>query len=370
MSKKRFFSSKFALFSGGDRWLMILPIALSIFGLLVIFDVSAVSALHDFKDKYYYFRYQSVWLILGLFLFFLCSALDYRILKKIALPFFLINLFFLILVLIPGFGRQIYGGRRWLQIGSWSFQPAELTKLSLIFYLSTLFEKKREFLPFLALVGVLLSLLLLEPDLGTAVIISVTALALYFIAGAPFSQVIAVFLLAVILGPLLIILSYYRRQRLLTFLNSSFDVQGASYHIRQVLIALGSGGIFGRGLGQSRQKFLFLPEVTTDSIFAIIGEEFGFLGATILVSALAFLIYRILRLAILVKDPFGKMLMVGIAFCLGLQVLVNLGAMVALIPLTGVPLPFISYGGSSLLVSLAGMGIVYNISKKAARERR
>lgn len=346
---------------------MILPIVLSIFGLVVIFDASAVSALHDFNDKFHYFRQQSIWLILSIFLFFLCSTIDYRFLKKIALPFFLINLVFLCLVLIPGLGKQVYGGRRWFQIGFFGFQPAELTKLSLVFYLSTLFEKRREFLPFLALVGVLLLLLLLEPDLGTAVIISATAFALYFVAGAPVGQIIIVFLLTAILGPLLIVFSPYRRQRLLAFLNSSFDVQGASYHIRQVLIALGSGGILGRGLGQSRQKFLFLPEVTTDSIFAIIGEEFGFLGATILIFILFFLVYRILKLAILVRDPFGKMLMVGIAFCLGLQILVNLGAMVALIPLTGVPLPFISYGGSSLLVSLAGMGIVYNVSKSLGR---
>jgi len=363
MARKRFSFPQLAFFSGADRWLVILPLTLSLFGLLLIFDASAVAALHDFNDKFHFFRQQSIWLILGIFLFFLCSQLNYRFWKKIALPFFLVNLFFLVLVLIPGLGKQIYGGRRWLQFGFFGFQPAELTKLSLTFYLATLFEKKRDFLPFLVVTGVLLLLLLLEPDFGTAVIISATAFAIYFLAGAPWGQIILVGLLAAVGAPLLILFSPYRRQRLLTFFNSSFDVQGASYHLRQILIALGSGGIWGRGLGQSRQKFLFLPEVTTDSIFAVIAEELGFFGATILILALFFLVYRIFRLAILSKDPFGKMLVAGIGFFLGLQIIINLGAMVALFPLTGIPLPFISYGGSSLLVLLAGMGIVYNVSK-------
>ncbi len=354
----------------GDKLLLILPLALSIFGLLAIFDASSVSALRDFNDKFHYLENQSIWLVLGMALFFVFSFIDYRILKRLAFPFFILSLFCLLLVLVPGLGRQIYGGRRWLQIGSFGFQPAELTKFSVIVYFATLFEKKRQFLPFLIIVAIVLGLLILEPDLGTAIIVISTAFGIYFVAGAPLGKILTLSVLTLVTLPVLIFLSPYRKQRLLSFWDSSFEAKGASYHVKQILIALGSGGIFGRGFGQSRQKFLFLPEVTTDSIFAVIGEELGLLGALLLIFALFFLVYRSFRLALAIKDPFAKLLVSGIAFCIGFQTTINLGAMVVLIPLTGVPLPFISYGGSSLIVCLAGMGIIYNISKIAAKERR
>mgnify|MGYP000079574864 CR=1 FL=1 len=346
----------------GDKSLILLILILCFFGLIMIFNASSVAALRDFNDKFHYLKNQGTWFVLGLASFIFFSFLDYRFLKKIALPFFLFCLFLLILVLIPGVGREVYGGRRWLEFGFLSFQPAELAKLSLIIYLSALFEKKRDFKLFITLLGLVLLLLLLEPDLGTAVITIASAFAVYFISGASFKQ-IAIFLGSGFLAaPFLILLSPYRKQRLMTFLNSSFDAQGASYHVRQILIALGSGGLLGRGIGQSRQKFLFLPEVTTDSIFAIIAEEFGFWGASLLIIAFIFLLYRGIKIANS-ADSFGRSVAVGIVAFIGFQALINLGAMVALIPLTGVPLPFISYGGSSLLVNLSAMGILYNISK-------
>ncbi len=348
----------------GDRWFFLFPLALSLFGLFMIFDASSASALADFGDKFYYLKHQALWLIFGLGFFFFFAFLDYRILRKIALPFMIISWLFLFLVLLPGIGREIYGSRRWLTLGPiGGFQPGELVKLSLIIYLATLLEKKRAFIPFLVIVGFTLGLLLLEPDLGTASVVVATAFCLYFSAGASLREIGGLLGLGLTLTPLLIWFSPYRRERLLTFLNLSRDTQGASYHVRQVLIALGSGGLFGRGLGQSRQKFLFLPEVTTDSIFAVIAEEFGFLGGLTLIFFFFLLIFRGLKLALVLKDPLAQLLTVGIVFSFGFQALVNLGAMVSLIPLTGVPLPFISYGGSSLVVSLAGMGIVYNISR-------
>lgn len=348
----------------GDPWLFFLPLALSFFGLLMILDASAIVALQDFGNRFYYVERQAVWFILGLFSLVFFSLIDPRLIKKLSFPFFLVSFFFLVLVLFPGLGQEVYGGRRWLDFGPLGFQPAELAKLSLILYLAALFERKREFLPFLSVTGLVLILLLLEPDLGTASIIISTAVCLYFVSGAPLKQISVITLFGLILGPLLILFSPYRKKRLLTFLNSSFDVQGASYHVRQALIALGSGGLFGRGLGLSRQKFHFLPEVTTDSIFAIFAEEFGFLGTLLLISVFVFLYYRGFKAAVKVKDDFSRLAAVGIIICLSLQTLINLGAMAALIPLTGVPLPFISYGGSSLLISLTGMGIVYNISRE------
>lgn len=350
-------------FQKGDKVLFFLPLALSVFGLLAIFDASSVSALRDFNDSFHYVKNQLVWLCLGVGSFLFFSKIKIDLLKKYALPFFVFNLILLVLVLIPGVGREVYGGRRWLPIGPWGFQPAELAKLSIIIYLSRLFERKKDLLPFATVVGVVLLLLMLEPDLGTAVVTVASAFCIYFVAGAEWKHLGILGAAALVIGPLLILLSPYRKARLLTFLNSSFDAQGASYHVRQVLVALGAGGLWGRGFGQSRQKFLFLPEVTTDSIFAIIAEELGFLGATILILILGFLVLRGLKLAARLNNPFEQMLTAGIISCVGTQVIVNLGAMVSLIPLTGVPLPFISYGGSSLLICLTGMGIVYNISK-------
>jgi len=350
--------------SKGDKVLFFLPLGLSLFGLLAIFDTSSVSALRNFGDSFHYVKNQSLWLFLGFLLFLFFSFIDYKSLKKLALPLFVVSLLGLVLVLIPGVGKEVYGGKRWLFFGSFNLQPSEFAKFALVVYLSTLFEKKREFFPFLTILGLVLILVVLEPDLGTAMVLVCTSFGLYFIAGAPISQLLITTLISLIVLPCLIIFSYYRRQRLITFLTSSFTAEKASYHVKQILIALGSGGIFGRGFGQSRQKFLFLPEVTTDSIFAIIGEEFGFIGAVILILVLFFLVYRSFRLALLTKDPFARLLVSGIALGLGLQILVNLGAMVVLIPLTGIPLPFISYGGSSLLICLSEAGIVYNISRR------
>lgn len=350
-------------FLKGDRLILFLTFALSLFGLTIIFDASSVSALRDFGNKFHYFEHQSLWFGLGIFSFLFFSIFDYKIFKKFALPVFLISMFFLVLVLIPGFNREIYGGKRWLQLGPIGFQPAELMKLTLIIYLSTLFEKKKEFIPFLVLLGVILGLLLLEPDLGTASIIIATAVCLFFVSGASLKELSVIGIISFLLIPIAIIISPYRKNRLLTFLNSSFDIQGSSYHVRQILFALGSGGLLGRGLGQSRQKFLFLPEVSTDSIFAIIAEEFGFLGASLLILVFFFLVLRCLKISTQIKDTFGQYLVIGIIFSIGFQTLVNLAAMVSLVPLTGVPLPFISYGGSSLVVTLTGMGIIYNISK-------
>jgi len=354
----------------GDRWFFLFPLALSLFGLFMIFDASSASALADFGDKFYFLKHQAVWLILGLGIFFFCAFLDYRILGKIALPFLVISWLFLLLVLIPGIGREIYGGRRWLTLGPiGGFQPGELVKLSLIIYLATLLGKKKALVPFLIIIGVTLGLLLLEPDLGTASVVVATAFCLYFSAGASLKEIGGLLGLGLATAPLLIWLSPYRRERLLTFLNLSRDTQGASYHVRQVLIALGSGGLFGRGLGQSRQKFLFLPEVTTDSIFAVIAEEFGFLGAFALIFFFFLLVFRGLKLALGLKDPLAQLLTVGIIFSFGFQILVNLGAMVALVPLTGVPLPFISYGGSSLVLCLTAMGILANIARQKVIKR-
>lgn len=352
-----------------NKLFLLLPLGLSIFGLILILDSSSAFALKYFENKFYFFQKQFLWLLAGWGLFFLFSRIKTEILKKISFPLFIFSLFLLILVLIPGVGKQIYGGRRWISIGNFVFQPSELMKLSLIIYLSTLFEKKRNFLSFIFVILLVTFLLLLEPDFGTAIIFLAIGFSLFFVSGFTFKEFLVIFLLSLLGLPSVIFLSSYRRERFLNFLHSSFNPELASYHVKQVLIALGSGGIFGKGLGGSKQKFLFLPEVTTDSIFAVIGEEFGFIGSLCFIIAIFYLVYRILYLSFFLKNDFDKMLVVGIGVLIGLQALINLGAMVVLIPMTGVPLPFVSYGGSSLLICLASMGIVYNISQFASKSK-
>jgi len=361
-------------------WILVgLVLGLTIFGLIMVGNASVVEAYRDFGDKFYYLRLQAQWVAFGLFAFSIACFFNYRRLKMLAIPLLIFTLISLVLVLIPGIGAKALGARRWLGIGAFRFQPAELAKLTIVLYLASYFEpsrnkvlpqagsyfsNKRSFLPFLALLGILVVLIMLEPDLGTTVVVAATSLVVYFASGAPVWQIGLIGLVGLIGGGGLIFFSSYRRERLLTFLNPTRDPLGASYHIRQILIALGSGGVFGVGLGQSRQKYEYLPAATTDSIFAVVAEELGFVGAVVILLAFLFLIWRGFKIASQAPDDFGRLLAVGITSWIGFQALVNLGAMVALIPLTGVPLPFISYGGSSLVLALAGMGILINISKQ------
>lgn len=346
-------------------WILVgLVLGLTIFGLIMVGNASVVEAYRDFGDKFYYLRLQTQWVALGLFAFLIACFFNYRRLKMLAIPLLIFTLISLVLVLIPGIGTKALGARRWLGIGAFRFQPAELAKLTMVLYLASFFSNKRSFLPFLALLGILVVLIMLEPDLGTTVVVAATSLVVYFASGASVWQIGLVGLVGLIGGGGLIFFSPYRRERLLTFLNPTRDPLGASYHIRQILIALGSGGVFGVGLGQSRQKYEYLPAATTDSIFAVVAEELGFVGAVAILLAFLFLIWRGFKIASQAPDDFGRLLAVGITSWIGFQALVNLGAMVALIPLTGVPLPFISYGGSSLVLALTGMGILINISKQ------
>jgi len=346
-----------------DWALFVLVGALTLFGVLMVYNASVVEADRVFNDKYYYLKNQALWAGIGLLLMLVFSRINFNLIKKMAAPLFVINLILLVLVLIPGVGTQIKGARRWLNFGFFILQPSELIKLTMVCYLASWLEKKRRIWQFLSLIGFISLLVLLEPDLGTLAVIVVNAFLIYFLSGASVLKLIPMVVLVFLGGLLAILSSSYRRDRLLTFLNPTRDPLGSSYHITQVLIALSSGGIFGLGLGQSRQKYAYLPEVTTDSIFAIIAEELGFIGAGVVI--LIFLAILLKGFLIVKKaDPgFAQLLSGGIIGWIGIQTLINLAAMVALVPLTGLPLPFISYGGSSLIVTLVGVVILLNISK-------
>jgi cell division protein FtsW len=347
-----------------DRLLLFGIILLSLFGILMVYDSSVALAIRDFSDQYYYVRQQLLWLGIGIITMSVCSKIPYKIWYSLALPVLCITLVLLLAVFIPGIGVKTMGAHRWINLGFTVLQPAEIAKFTVILYLAAWFShpEKNRFIPFLLLLTMVVGLILLEPDLGTAAIIVFIALALYFVSGAPIRHMMM--LLPVIAGGLILlaIVAPYRMQRLLTFVNREHDPLGSSYQIRQILLALGSGGWSGVGIGMSRQKYEYLPEANTDSIFAIIGEEIGFIGALAVITVYAGIIWRGFRIAIRAPDVFARLLALGITVWIAVQTLVNLGAMVALLPLTGVPLPFVSYGGSSLVLLLSMMGIVLNIS--------
>ncbi len=351
-----------------DFLLAILPLILTTFGVIMIYNASVVEAFRDFQDKFFYFRFQAYWAIIGIVLMVFFSFFPHEFLKKISLPAFIITLLLLITVLIPGVGTSALGARRWLQLGSISIQPSEILKLTYVLYLSTLFSKKRNFFLFFLISFVVLFLIMLEPDLGTAVSIISSGLALFFVSGASITSLLAILSTGLLSILLLIFSSDYRRQRFFTFFNSNKDPLGASYHIRQILIALGSGGLFGLGLGRSRQKYEFLPEVTTDSIFAIIAEELGFIGGALVIITFMILLYRGFKIARNAPNEYSRLLATGIISWITIQAFINLGAMVSIVPLTGVPLPFISYGGSSLVIALVSIGILINISKHSLKD--
>lgn len=329
----------------------------------MVYDAAVVQAFKDYGDKYYYIKQQLIWMVLGIITLFTFSFLNYQFLRKLALPLFVISLVLLLAVFIPGLGFSAGGAHRWLNLGPVNIQPAEIVKLTSIIFFASLFERKVRTFPFFSVV-VLVSLIIgfLQKDLGSTVVFFLTSVCIYFFAGGPMKYILGLIPVS-FLGFLVFVLSsLYRKNRVLAFLDPFADPQGYSYHISQVLIAIGSGGFTGLGIGQSRQKFEYIPEVTTDSIFAVVGEELGFIGSIFLISLFVFLIYKGFKITQNCHEPFGRLLAFGLTCWLGIQTIVNLGAMVSLVPLTGVPLPFISYGGSALLANLVAVGILLNIS--------
>jgi len=351
--------------SPADLPLLLAVIALCLFGLVMVYDGSVVHAYQDFGDNYYYARQQLIWLVLGTIGTFFLANFDYQKLKKMSFVMLVISIGLLLAVFIPGLGAEVSGASRWLSIGPITVQPAEIVKLTSIIWLAAILEKGPRLKPLLGIlfiVGFITAFL--QKDLGSTIIFVISAASLFLVSGGAIWQIGTTVILSALAGSILIFTSAYRRSRLTSFLDPFGDPQGLSYHISQVLLALGSGGLFGLGLGQSRQKF-YIPEVTTDSIFAVVGEELGFIGGLVLISLFALLIIRGFRIAEKAPDQFGKLLAVGLISWLGAQSIINLSAMVAFLPLTGVPLPFISYGGSALVANLAAVGILLNISKKS-----
>ncbi|KKW10469.1 MAG: Cell cycle protein [Candidatus Gottesmanbacteria bacterium GW2011_GWB1_49_7] len=361
-------------FFGGVIFLLLL-------GLLAVYDSSSAKALADYGNQFHFLENQILWVVLGSLGAAVLYLMDYRKLKRLALPLFILAAFLLVLVLVPlGISREVRGSRSWFALDlpdsvpvleEIRFQPSEFAKLALILYLATLLIGSRSgrgksnpsfrsfFVPTAAVAG----LVVLEKDLGTAVIITAIGLACFFFARASFRQIILAFLIFGLGGLGLAFNSSTFRERWDVFLHPDTDPQGTGYQTRQIKITLGSGGFWGLGIGRSRQKYGYIPDIQTDAIFAVVGEEFGFLGATLVVAVFAFLIFRGFRIAERSPDEFGRVAVAGITTWLAVQTILNLGAMVGLLPLTGITLPLVSYGGSSILVLLLAMGVLLNVSR-------
>lgn len=345
-----------------------------VFGLLMLASASWPLGFDRFYGNGYYFLvHQLLFGVLpGIVGFLIAYLVPHQSYRKFALPMLAISIFLLLIVFVPGLGIEIKGSHSWISLGLFSFQPSELVKFTFLVYLAAWLEGSmgknvqdatRGLLPFLVVLGVIMLLLLLQPDTGTMGIIVMMALAVYFVAGAPMKYFAFFGIAGAALLWLLFTISPYRAERLTAFLHPELDKQGSGYQINQALLAVGSGGVFGRGYGHSLQKFQYLPEVAGDSIFAVIAEELGFLLTSAFVVLYVAMLFRGLVIAERAPDSFGTYLVVGVMAWLGIQAFVNIGAMVALLPLTGVPLPFVSYGGTALAISMTAVGVVLNVSK-------
>ncbi len=354
-----------------DKLLLWTIVIISLFGLLMIFSSSYVWALHKFNDPFRYVKYQALFLIIGILVMNIVSKINYLFYKSYVNQILIVCLILLILVLIPGIGVVRNGSRSWFGIGSFGIQPSEFAKLVLIIFTSKYLEKnirnikkiKEGVLPIVIFTLVIFGLIMLQPDFGTGVIVVMGVVGLLFISGVQMSFFMKMGVLGMIGVTGLIIVAPYRVNRILSFLNPWQDPLGTGFQIIQSLYAIGPGGIFGFGLGNSRQKHFYLPEPQTDFIFSIISEEFGILGIIIVATLFLIIIIKGFIIARKCNDLFGKFLVSGITFQLAFQTLLNLMVVVGLIPVTGVTLPFLSYGGSSLLITLISMGIVLNVSR-------
>lgn len=351
--------------------LLISILLIAIFGLIMITSSSYVWAEYKFNDPLKYFKHQAFFLGISVILMIIVSKIDYQIYLEKANTLLIISLVLLILVLIPGIGSVRNGSRSWFGIGSFGIQPSEFTKLILIIFTAKYLSKnnksikdiKKGVLPILGLTLLTFGLIMLQPDFGTGVVLTMIIIGMLFVAGVDFIFFLKIGTIGLIGVVVLIVIAPYRLKRILSFLNPWQDPLGSGFQIIQSLYAIGPGGLFGFGLGNSRQKHFYLPEPQTDFIFSIISEEFGFMGVLIVVSLFIIIITTGFKIATKSKDLFGKYLAFGIIFWIAFQAILNLMVVVGLIPVTGVTLPFISYGGSSLLILFIAIGIVLNVSK-------
>ena len=353
-----------------DQILLFVTITLALVGLVMMFSASAVMAGKKFDDSWYYLKRQLVWLTFGLTLLHVVSRIDYVWWKRLAFPLLGFIAVLLVTVLVPSIGEAKHGARRWLQLGPISVQPAEMAKLVTVIYLAGYLARKEDqlqdftsgLLPPLLIIGILSGLVLMEPDLGTVVVVGLVVGALLFVGGARLSHLLTFALCSIPIGLALVLTSPYRLPRLLTFLDPWKDPLNAGHQITQSFLAFGSGGLFGVGLGEGKQKLLFLPEPHTDFVLALVGEELGFVGTTVIILLFAVFVIRGFQISTRARTPFGRYLGVGITTLIGVQALINACVATGLLPTKGLTLPCVSYGGSSLMTLFIAIGLVESIN--------
>lgn len=354
-----------------DHVLLFVTLTLALMGLVMVFSASAIVAGNRFQDPEFFLKRQIAWLGFGVLLMHLTSRIDYQLWKRLSIPILIGMVVLLVMVLVPSLGVAAKGARRWLRWGLISIQPAEMVKLVLVIYLAAYLAKKADkltsfrtgLLPVLIVVGVLSGLVLLEPDLGTVVVMGLVTVCLLFLGGGRIHHLLGLGLCAIPVVLILVLGSSYRRQRLMTFLAPWKDAADAGFQITQSFLAFGSGGPFGVGLGEGKQKLFFLPEAHTDFVLALIGEELGLAGTASVIVLFALFVWRGFQIASRARMPFGKYLGLGITLLIGIQALVNAAVVTGLLPTKGLTLPFVSYGGSSLVVSFVGVGMLLSISR-------
>jgi len=349
-------------------------LGLVVLGLLMVYSSSFALGLAAFNDANYFVARQAIWAAIGLGLLITLMRIDYRWLRSVSPLLMLVAIVLLLAVLVPGLGVERNGAQRWISLGPLPpLQPSEFAKLALIIYVAAWLSAKGRslhsfalgFAPFVMMVGVVAGLVLLEPDTGTAAVIVLTTVTLFFIAGASITQLSALVGIGGVASGMLILTASYRADRLFAFVRPEDDPGGIGFQTLQLLIALGSGGMHGLGLGASRQKFFYIPGSHTDGIFAVVGEELGFIGAMAVVVLFVVLVYRGFRVVLHSHDDFGALLATGVVCWIAYQALINVGGVTRAIPLTGIPMPFLSYGGSALAALLAGVGILLSVSRRA-----
>jgi len=356
-----------------DFFLLLVALSLVGIGIVMVYSTSAIIAGDRFGDPYYFLKRQVLYGGIGFVLMVIMMFVPYGILKRFAYPIFILSVLLLIAVLIPGIGHRAGGAMRWLKIGGFTFQPSEFAKLGLIIFLAYFVTKKEEkirsfsfgFLPTLLLSGIIIALLLKEPDFGAALFLTIMVFLLLFISGAKVIYILGAFLFAIPAVYFLLMNTEYRYKRLIGFIRPWEDPTGTSFQIIQSFLSFGSGGLFGLGLGEGRQKLFFLPAPHTDFIFSIIGEELGLMGALGVVVLFFILALRGIQIGISISDRFGSYLALGITLMISIQAVINMGVVLGLLPTKGLTLPFVSYGGTSLIANFIGLGILLHLSTHA-----
>src|SRR4030066_843334 len=358
-----------------DLILLIATLALMGIGIVMVYSTSAIIAGDRFGDPCYFLKRQALYAAVGFVLMILMMFFPYESLKRFAYPILILSILSLIAVLIPGIGHRAGGSMRWLKIQSFSFQPSEFAKLGLVIFLAYFLTKKEEkirsfsfaFLPTIVLSGGVIALVLKEPDFGAALFLTAMVFILLFISGARVIYIAGAFLLAAPVVYALLMNAEYRYKRLIGFIRPWEDPTGASFQIIQSFLSFGSGGLFGLGLGEGRQKLFFLPAPHTDFIFSVIGEELGLVGAMVVVLLFFILTLRGIQIGLSLGDRFGAYLALGITLMISLQAVINMGVVLGLLPTKGLTLPLVSYGGTSLITNLVGVGIMLHLSTRAER---